>query len=149
MEAPITLPALNLTMEELEVLHLGLAVMTGASDLDLQASAKSLAGKIDMVLPEESDSNNSEWMLAVYPFADSNLGVRHIPEIRRAIRDRTKLKVFIKEPDTAVYQSVVHPLKLEFWGRVWTLAIWCERDETPKLLRVDQIEKIDQQQTHF
>ena len=53
MTAPITLPPLNLTLTELEALHLGLAVVNKAADDELKTAAKSLSDKVDAVLPEE------------------------------------------------------------------------------------------------
>ena len=41
MTAPITLPPLNLTLTELEALHLGLAVVSKAADEELQRAAAS------------------------------------------------------------------------------------------------------------
>ena len=40
MTAPITLPPLNLTLEELEALHLGLAVVSKATDEDMQKAGR-------------------------------------------------------------------------------------------------------------
>jgi len=138
MPAQVTLPPLNLTQAELEVLHLGLAVMTEASDPELQASAKTLAAKIDAALPEEGAAETTKWGLAVYPFADAATGIKHIPALRQAIRARQKLKLVFHEFDAEI-DSIVHPLKLEFWGRVWTLTLWCEAKQGPRLIRVDQI----------
>jgi predicted DNA-binding transcriptional regulator YafY len=139
MNAQVTLPPLNLTQAELEALHLGLAVMSEASDPDLQANAKSLAKKIDNALPEEGLAETTGWGLAVYPFADTAAGIRHIPSLRRAIRSRQKLKLTIAEARNEKFQNIVHPLKLEFWGRVWTLTLWSENQNKPMLVRVDKI----------
>ena len=54
MTAPITLPPLNLTMAELEALHIGMAILGEAVDAELQEAARSLSAKIDAVLPEDS-----------------------------------------------------------------------------------------------
>ncbi len=147
MTAPVTLPPLNLSMAELEALHLGLAVMTEASDPDLRDSAKSLANKIDAALPEEGPSTTKSWGLAVFPFADTAAGVRHIPAIRRAIRGRKKLSLHCQDEhnqdkSNATTERVVHPLKLEYWGRVWTTTVWSEQEKAPLLLRVDGIKKL-------
>ena len=53
MTDPVTLPPLNMTMAELEALHLGIAVLTEAADPGLQQAARSLAKKIDAALPED------------------------------------------------------------------------------------------------
>lgn len=36
----------------------------------------------------------------------------------------------------------VRPLVLEFWGRVWTLAAWCETREGFRSFRIDRIRQL-------
>ncbi|MCY4179443.1 MAG: HTH domain-containing protein, partial [Litoreibacter sp.] len=67
MTAPITLPPLNLTLTELEALHLGMAVVGEAADDELRSAAKTLSAKIDAVLPEDRSTPPSGWGFAVYP----------------------------------------------------------------------------------
>ena len=128
--AAITLPPLNLSMPELEALHLGLAAMRQAQDPDLAAAASSLAAKLDGVLPEGNVSST----LAVYPFADAARGFQHLPKIRSAIRARQKLALTIAGRD-----RTVRPLQLDYWGRLWTCIVWCDTTRKFDDLRIDQI----------
>lgn len=128
--AAITLPPLNLSMAELEALHVGLAAMSQAQDPDLAAAASSLASKLDGVLPEE----NAPRSLAVYPFADAARGFQHLPKIRSAIRARQKLMINMGGRD-----RTVRPLQLDYWGRLWTCIVWCDTTRKFDELRIDQI----------
>jgi predicted DNA-binding transcriptional regulator YafY len=128
--AAITLPPLNLSMAELEALHVGLAAMREAADPDLAAAASSLATKLDGVLPEV----NAPTTLAVYPFADAARGFQHLPKIRGAIRARQKLEV-----STGARDRTVRPLQLDYWGRLWTCIVWCDTTRKFDELRIDQI----------
>ncbi|MDA9208401.1 HTH domain-containing protein [Octadecabacter sp.] len=128
--AAITLPPLNLTMSELEALHLGLAAMGQAQDADLANAAASLATKLDGALPE----GNAPRSLAVYPFADAARGFEHLPKIRSAIRARQKLALTISGRD-----KTVRPLQLDYWGRLWTCIVWCDTSRKFDDLRIDQI----------
>ncbi len=139
MSAPITLPPINLTMAEMEALHLGLAVMTEADDPGLRAAARDLAHKIDQALPEDRVPASTGWGLAVFPFADTAAGIRHMPAMRDAIRTRKKLRLTYTESDGSLFASVVRPLKIDYWGRVWTCTVWCERSKALRNLRVDRI----------
>lgn len=130
--AAITLPPLNLTMPELEALHLGLAALGQAPEAELANAARSLAAKIDAVLPE--DRNTSPRSLAVYPFADAARGFQHLPTIRQAMRARQKLSVTTDGRD-----RTVRPLKLDYWGRLWTCVVWCDTTRAFDDLRIDQI----------
>ena len=49
--AAVTLPPLNLTMTEVEALHLGLLAVSGGSDKELATAAQSLTQKLDAVMP--------------------------------------------------------------------------------------------------
>lgn len=129
--AAITLPPLNLSMAELEALHVGLAAMRTAQDPDLAAAATSLARKLDGVLPEM----NAPTSLAVYPFADAARGFQHLPKIRSAIRARQKLLLSMGGRD-----RTVRPLQLDYWGRLWTCIVWCDTLRKFDELRIDQID---------
>lgn len=128
--AAITLPPLNLSMPELEALHVGLAAMSEAPDPELAAAAASLATKLDGVLPEV----NAPTTFAVYPFADAARGFQHLPKIRKAIRARQKLSL-----STGGRDRTVRPLQLDYWGRLWTCIVWCETTRKFDELRIDHI----------
>ena len=51
--AAITLPPLNLTMTEMEALHLGLSAVSHSEDTELSAAARALSAKLDAVMPED------------------------------------------------------------------------------------------------
>jgi len=84
------------------------------------------------VLPEDRPARHSA--LAVYPFADAARGFQHLPRIRQAIRAQQKLDL------THDGRSrTVRPLALDYWGRLWTVVVWCETAREFDELRVDQI----------
>jgi len=139
MTAPVTLPPLNLTLTELEALHLGLSVVGEAGDPELRLAAASLSAKIDAVLPEDRSTPPRGWGFAVYPFADAAHGFAHMPKIRAAIRARQKLAVDYTDLQGEQTLRTIRPLQLEYWGRVWTVTVWCEFSSDFRVLRVDRI----------
>lgn len=132
--AAITLPPLNLTMTELEALHLGLLAVESGQDRELAAAAQSLTRKIDAVLPEDRNRAPATVGFAVYPFSDAAKGFQHLPQIRQALRTRQKLSVTHKGTD-----RTVRPLQLDYWGRLWTCVVWCETRRGFDDIRVDEI----------
>ena len=140
--AALTLPPLNLSLTELEALHLGLKVVGEASeDAELREAARTLSAKVDAVLPEDRSAPEAAFgahTLATGAFADAARGFRHMPTIRAAVRARQKLRV--TEGEGAA--RVVRPLRLDYWGRVWTLSCWCETTEGFAVLRVDRMEEV-------
>lgn len=142
--AALTLPPLNLSLTELEALHLGLRVVGEAGeDAELREAARTLSAKVDAVLPEDRSAPDAAFgahTLATGAFADAARGFRHMPTIRAAVRARQKLRV--TSPEDTPPTRVVRPLRLDYWGRVWTLSCWCETSEGFAVLRVDRMEEV-------
>lgn len=134
------LPQMRLTSEELEALQLGIAIVSEAADPDLKTAALSLADKLDTALPTEATAAQEQWLLATYPFADAARGFGHMPVLRAAIKARQKLSLTVLDAEGGALIQVVRPLKLDHWGRIWTLTVWNERRNRFETLRVDLIE---------
>lgn len=135
--AAITLPPLNLTMTEMEALHIGLSAVGQSEDAELSAAAKALLTKLDAVTPEDRSRAPQGSGFAIYPFADAARGFQHLPVMRQAMRTRQKLEVVIGGAT-----RTVRPLQLDYWGRLWTCVVWCETSRGFDDLRVDQIERL-------
>ena len=139
----ISLPPLTLTVEELEALNLGMAIVAEAADDALKAAATSLADKIDAVLPERAIADADKWKFAVYPFADAVRGFAQMPVLRAAIRAKQKLRLTYHSKGDRITSRTVRPLHMEYWGRVWTLTTWCERRDAFRVFRVDLIQSAE------
>lgn len=135
--AAVTLPPLNLTMTEVEALHLGLSAVGQGGDTELSEAARTLSAKLDAVMPEDRRRAPTGYGFAVYPFADAARGFQHLPQIRQAIRTRQKLSVTRNGAD-----NTVRPLQLDYWGRLWTCVVWNEKRKGFEELRVDEIETL-------
>jgi predicted DNA-binding transcriptional regulator YafY len=139
----ISLPPLTLTVEELEALNLGMAIVAEAADETLKAAAISLADKIDAVLPERTVADADKWKFAVYPFADAVRGFAQMPTLRAAIRAKQKLRLTYHSKGDRVTGRTIRPLHMEYWGRVWTLTSWCELRNDFRVFRVDLIQSAE------
>ena len=135
--AAITLPPLNLSMTEVEALHLGLSAVSASGDADLASAARSLSEKLDAVMPEDRTRAPAVTSFAIYPFADAARGFQYLPRIRQAIRARQKIALSIGGRD-----RTVRPLQLDYWGRLWTCVVWCESARGFDELRVDRVDSL-------
>ncbi|SFS13578.1 helix-turn-helix transcriptional regulator [Yoonia litorea] len=135
--AAITLPPLNLTMTEMEALHIGLSAVGNSDDAELSNAAKALLSKLDAVTPEDRSRAPVGSGFAIYPFADAARGFQHLPLMRQAMRTRQKLEI-----TTGGQKRTVRPLQLDYWGRLWTCVVWCETTKDFDDIRVDQIEAL-------
>ncbi|MBL4810794.1 MAG: YafY family transcriptional regulator [Rhodobacteraceae bacterium] len=140
--AAITLPPLNLSLPELEALHLGLAAVGEAADEELRDAARSLSAKIDASLPEDRRTPPAGFGFAVYPFADTAKGFAHMPAIRAAIRARQKLRLSYRDARGGAAERVIRPLQMDYWGRVWVALAWCEASSDFMRFRLDRIETL-------
>lgn len=136
----IQIPPLNLSNTELEALNLGLAVVAQAADPTLKQAALSLAEKLDAAAPQTPPPSSDPGFFAPSPFSDSTRTLSHMPLVRGAIAARQKLRITYSDPTGAVTTRTLRPLKLEYWGRVWVLAAWCERRLDFRSFRLDHID---------
>lgn len=136
----IALPPLHLSPAELDVLHLGIAIVSEAADPDLSAAAQTLARKIDMALPAESVAEAEAWKTALTPLANAARGLSHMANLRDAIAGRQKLHLTCRDVAGALEHCTIRPLRLASWGRVWLLTAWCESRGEFRDFRLDLIE---------
>ncbi|KAA9010682.1 HTH domain-containing protein [Histidinibacterium aquaticum] len=122
----VSLPPLHLTSEEMEALQVGLAAVSQSGDADLADAAARLAEKLDAALPEDG--------LAARPADAARRALPHLAVLRQAIRSRQKLRVDGR---------TVRPLRLDFWGRLWTLLVWDEDLNDFSELQVDALAGIE------
>ncbi|MFT6025095.1 MAG: putative DNA-binding transcriptional regulator YafY [Ascidiaceihabitans sp.] len=144
-----TLPPLHLSDDEIEVLNLGLAILSEAADPDLRRAANSLVAKFETALPQHSTPDAQTWAQATSPFGDSARALSHMPTLRAAIRAKQKLRITYHSKDDRVTSRVIRPLKLEHWARVWVLTAWCEVRADFREFRVDLIQSAQAQPQMF
>jgi predicted DNA-binding transcriptional regulator YafY len=141
LRQPVTLPPLTLTPDEVQALTLGLQLVSRGADPSLCRAAESLRGKIAAVLPDRLMASAGE-EIWVFPGAEALTAARHLPAFRRAIRLHERVMIGYVDGSGAPTQRQIRPLLLEFWGRVWTVASWCETRQDFRSFRVDRIETL-------
>jgi predicted DNA-binding transcriptional regulator YafY len=138
LREPVFLPPMNLSLVELEALHLGMAIVAQAADGELQSAAASLTRKIGKVASANGTAPK-RWGFGVYPFAQAQLGFQHMPIIRKAIRAQEVLAINYRALDDKVTTRNIRPLQIDYWGRVWTLSAWCDMRQDFRAFRIDRI----------
>lgn len=134
-EAVLTLPPLHLSEDELQAMHLGLLAVAASADADLQSAAQSLSAKLEEALPAEGIPPTA---YAVYPFEDAGSALQHLATIRSAIQSRQRLRVALKSGAT----EDLRPLKLDYWGRVWSLLGYGDNTQGFVKLRVEAVASV-------
>jgi len=138
LREPVTLPPLTFTPDETEALALAVRLLAQGADPSLAPAAASLSSKIAAALPA-SRRPYAELPVWVFPGPEALAAARFLPALRRAVRLSERLRLDYADSAGQASQRFVRPLQLEFWGRVWTLATWCETKGDFRSFRVDRI----------
>jgi predicted DNA-binding transcriptional regulator YafY len=72
--------------------------------------------------------------------------------LREAVQSHLKVSMEYRDAAQAQSQRVVRPLGCFYWGKVWTLAAWCEsRNDfrSFRLDRMDALQPLDGPQSQF
>lgn len=141
LREPITLPPLTLTDEETEALAVAMRLLAVGADPSLAGAAASLAAKISAVLPE-SRRAHADPPVWIFPGEEALAAAAHLPILRRAIRLHEVVDIAYVDESGRESRRAVRPLVLEFWGRVWTLAAWCEGRSDFRSFRVDRMSDV-------
>jgi predicted DNA-binding transcriptional regulator YafY len=109
---------------EIEALVVGVRFVEAWCGPGLAASARSALARIRGVVPA-----------ALVERVDH----AHFELAHRAIDENRRLAIEYAGEDGVASTRTVQPLGLYFWGRVWTLAAWCELRTDFRSFRLDRI----------
>jgi predicted DNA-binding transcriptional regulator YafY len=72
-----------------------------------------------------------------------------LQQLREATQGRTVLTIGYRDAGDQSSTRTVWPLGCFFWGKVWTLAAWCELRQDFRSFRVDRIGSLNMTQRRF
>ncbi|GMU66668.1 MAG: transcriptional regulator [Acidobacteriota bacterium] len=133
------LPPLMFDREEVEALVLGARTAEAWGDSVLAGAARSALAKIEAVLPRGRERLVEETRIYV-PTRDEPRGERlPLGDLRRAIRERRKVRLDYRDEAGKASERTVRPLALAFYPPVWLLVAWCELRVDFRNFRLDRI----------
>ncbi len=137
IESGFFMPPLYFDEDELDVLVLGLRMVSSRSDVATKAAAERVMGKLGaMNTGRQADIERP--LLAVGTQAgDSKLG--NLSLLRSAIRGRQYLKIEYVDLRDKPSSRTIRPLGLTAFESVWLLTAWCEAKDDFRDFRVDRI----------
>jgi predicted DNA-binding transcriptional regulator YafY len=138
LRAGYQLPPLMFEREELEALALGAAWVSGYGDPALRAAAERVLAKVDSVLPARLRPELRAEGMEVLDFSFSDAARACLASARGAIRDRRVLDARYIDESGRETRRRLRPLGLFYWGKVWTLAAWCELRRDYRSFRIDR-----------
>jgi predicted DNA-binding transcriptional regulator YafY len=138
----IDLPPLSLTPDEVEALRLGAALVARGADPSLARAAQMLRAKVETALPDRVRLPPPTGGPFIFTGRETEDSAIHLPPLRHALRERLTVRLVYRDASGGYSTREVRPLQLEFWGRVWTLAAWCEARADFRSFRLDRIEQL-------
>lgn len=136
------MPPLAFTADEIEALAAGAHMVRAWADLGLAKSASAALAKIEASLPEALRQGLQDPTIGAPRFPGADGLTELLKPLRSACRKKLKLRFRYSDADGSVSRRTVRPLALLFWGRVWTLAAWCELRQDFRSFRVDRIQAL-------
>jgi len=142
------LPPLNLTEKELDALILGVKLVENSTGDELSESARTLATKIEAVLPDKLIQEHSKTIYA--PTFSKNTKDRETWELLyNAIKNCNEVSVNYNSLKHELTSRVIYPLGLFYWGNKWTVASWCTLRQSYRDFRLDRFNTIKVEHKNF
>jgi len=136
------LPPLMFDQPQLEALVLGARIVESWGDPELAMAAADVIAMVRAVVPPGSRRSLDETTL----WAPQNHYRRTIQvdgaALRRAVRDRRKIRFAYRDGAERPTERDVRPLALAFFGPVWLLAAWCELRRDFRVFRLDRMSSL-------
>jgi predicted DNA-binding transcriptional regulator YafY len=137
------LPPLMFDPDELEALALGARIASSFGDDALGRAAESALSKIEAVLPPRLRARLTESPLYAPRTGAGQSSSYALAVARAALTERRRLLIQYVSKGGEETERVVRPLGAFFWGKVWTLAAWCEMRQDFRTFRLDHMEHIE------
>jgi predicted DNA-binding transcriptional regulator YafY len=136
------LPPLMFTREELAALTLGARFVKAWGGARLALAAEEALVKIEAVLPDREKRVVAETNLFAFGFSLPDETREVVDRLERAIAERRRMHVVYEALDGERSERDLRPLGLYHWGKVWTLAAWCELRSDFRNFRADRITEL-------
>ncbi|MFT5865503.1 MAG: putative DNA-binding transcriptional regulator YafY [Gammaproteobacteria bacterium] len=137
------MPPLMLTADELEAAALGAAWVASQADLSLARAARDLVSKLSEAIPHE--------LRPIVMDASSRTISTHTKVgeqfdgavLRRAIRERSKLRLTYQDQNDEITTRVVWPMLIVYLNTDRYIVAWCETRQDYRHFRTDRVRQLD------
>ncbi|MCB1485961.1 MAG: YafY family transcriptional regulator [Bauldia sp.] len=136
------LPPLMFLPSEIESLIVGARMVEAWAGRTLAAAATEALIKIGAVVPADRMRAAEQVPIFATGYRVQEEERRNLDEFAKAIDEKFKVGFAYRDAEGGDTERVVWPLALHFWGRVWTLAAWCELRDDFRTFRVDRAERL-------
>jgi predicted DNA-binding transcriptional regulator YafY len=146
------LPPLMFTLDEARALVASVRMAQVWQDPVLARSSQMALGKILSVLPQSARVAAESMAIFAPPLGLEPSVQAALQILREAAQVNQKVLIEYSDAADQFSERIVRPLGCFFWGKVWTLAAWCESRNGFRSFRLDRmarLEVIDGRDGHF
>ncbi|WP_295526315.1 YafY family protein [uncultured Pseudacidovorax sp.] len=133
------LPPLMFTQDEARALVAAARLAQSWVDPAMGTNIEGALGKILSVLPATARAAAESLALYAPVMALDDVTRMHLGTLREAAQARRKLWLDYRDEGGKPSERQVRPLGCFYWGKVWTLAAWCELRQDFRAFRMDRI----------
>ncbi|WP_421726367.1 helix-turn-helix transcriptional regulator [Bauldia sp.] len=137
------LPPLMFMPAEIEALIVGARMVEAWAGRSLANAATEALVKIGAVVPADRMRAAENVPIFAHGFRVQEAERRNLDDFASAIDERLKVRFAYQDATGGGSERTVWPLALHFWGKVWTLAAWCELRDDFRTFRVDRAEAVN------
>ena len=134
------LPPLMFTQDEAKALVAAARLAQSWLDPALAHATEMALAKILSVLPAQVRAAAEAVALFAPVMRTDSQAAQTLQTVREAVQSRHALRLDYRDLQGNPSARVVRPLGCFYWGKVWTLAAWCELRQGFRGFRVDRID---------
>ena len=136
------LPPLMFTVDEARALVASVRMAQVWQDPALAKASQIAIGKILSVLPTAARVAAQSMVIYAPPVGMDPVTKNTLQTLREAAQTLHKVEVQYKDAADQITQRILRPLGCFYWGKVWTLAAWCEARNEFRSFRLDRMTSI-------
>lgn len=143
------IPPIMFTKDEIEALVIAARMAKTWAGTKLARSAEFALDKIEAVLPDNLKAELEKPRLYAPEILSDVKTAGLLDEIREAVNTHNIIRIEYNSLKNETSVRELRPLGLFFWGKVWTLAAWCELRQSYRSFRVDRIQTLISTENYF
>lgn len=133
------IPPIMFTKDEIEALVIAARMAKTWAGTKLARSTENALDKIEAVLPDNLKKELAKPRLYTPEVLTNDTTSALLDELREAVNAKQMIRIEYLSLKDETTQRELKPLGLFFWGKIWTLAAWCELRHGYRSFRVDRI----------
>jgi len=139
LKANFFLPPLMFTLEELEIIQLGVEWASKQANGEFSSVAKNALAKLSAVLPPDHPAKYNHEIMRVASIIEVPELEFSLSDIRTAIKQQFKMEIDYLDEDENRSQRIVWPILIGFFQQFYLLVAWCEVRKDYRNFRLDRI----------